>query len=257
MSQRVYGWKRGLPSRRFPQLALTSFPVLSPSKSLVATGFFPPIWDQGQTGSCTGHGVARAIAFARAKQGLPFFDPSRLFPYWNARVQEGGQTQDGGAAIGDVVQAVQTFGDCPYVDLPTDPKLVTVAPSGKAFDDSITHKAMSVTRVMASTAAGLQYHTKHCIDVLGLPVVVGIVVYESFESDAVAKSGIIPMPGVNETQLGGHCVLNVGYDDPSEMALCANSWSEDWGIQGYFKIPYAYLFNAGFADDFHAIQLVA
>lgn len=120
-----YGWRRGLPSRRFPQLKLASYPVLSPSKDLSVTGFLPPIWDQGQTSSCTGHGVTRAIAFARAKQGLPYVDLSRLFPYWNARVAEGDPGSDEGAAIGDVIAASQKYGDCPYNDYPTDTALVT------------------------------------------------------------------------------------------------------------------------------------
>lgn len=253
-TNRKYGWKRGLPSRRFPQLKLTAYPPLASSASLIGTGHLPPIWDQGQTGSCTGHGTTRAMMFARAKQGLPLIDLSRLFPYWNARVTEG-DTNDDGASIGDVVAASQAFGDCPYANLPTDPNLVTIPPSSSAFSEAIKHKALSVTRVMGASNASLEYHFKHCLSVLGVPVIIGFVVYDSFESDAVAASGVVPLPGPNEQQLGGHCVAVVGYDDATKTVLAQNSWGNSWGMKGNFTMPYAYVFDPGLADDFHSVLI--
>src|SRR6266542_7080045 len=50
----------------------------------------PPVYDQGQLGSCTGNAIAGAIQFDREKQKLkPDFVPSRLFIYYNERVIEG------------------------------------------------------------------------------------------------------------------------------------------------------------------------
>jgi hypothetical protein len=253
-----YGWRRGLPTRRFPTLALTKYPLLAPKANLQTTGYLPSeVWNQGTTSSCTGHGSTAAIMYARAKQGLPFIDLSRLFPYWNGRAAENGTGTDGGATIADVISASQKFGDCPYADLPTDPALVTTAPSVKAFTDAILHKSLGASRVYGATTASTAYHFKHCIDVLGLPVVVGITVYESFESDEVAKTGVVPMPGPREAVLGGHCILGVAYDDSTQMVLCRNSWGEDWGQKGYFQIPYDYLFDKDMADDFHCITLAA
>jgi C1A family cysteine protease len=253
---RKYGWRRGLPGdRRFPRLALPSYPKLAPAASLMETGFLPPVWDQGSSGSCSGHGTTAAIMYARAKQGLAFIDLSRLFPYWNARVTEGTSASDGGAVIADVVAASQEFGDCPYADLPTDPSLVTVAPPTQAFSDAIIHKTLGATRVWGASGAGLQYHAKHCISVLGLPVVLGFTVYESFESDQVANTGIVPMPGPAEKVLGGHAVLVVAYDDDSQLLTLRNSWGDGWGQKGYFQAPYAFMFDPGVSDDFHSVTL--
>jgi C1A family cysteine protease len=252
---KFYGWKPGLPSRRFPKLALASYPPLPAAFDLTPTGFLPPIFDQGQTSSCTGHGTTRAIMFARAKQGLPFIDLSRLFPYWNARAAEGSTAADDGASVGDAIAASQKFGDCPYADLPTDSALVTVAPSIQAFADAIKHTALAATRVWGANDNGLAYHTKHCIAILGLPVPLGITVYESFESDKVANTGMVLMPAANEEIVGGHCVVAVAYDDLNERVLCNNSWGPDWGLKGSFWIPYRYIFNSDYADDFHAITL--
>ena len=50
----------------------------------------PPVYDQGQLGSCTGNAIAGAVQFDREKQKLkPDFVPSRLFIYYGERVIEG------------------------------------------------------------------------------------------------------------------------------------------------------------------------
>ena len=83
----------------------------------------------------------------------------------------------------------------------------------------------------------------------GFPVVIGIQVYESLESPAVARTGIVPMPGANEQCVGGHCVLVVGYDIGKQMFLVRNSWGTDWGINGNFWIPFAYLADPKLCSD--------
>ena len=90
----------------------------------------------------------------------------------------------------------------------------------------------------------------------GCPFIFGFSVYESFESDAVAATGIVPMPGKTETCLGGHAVMAVGYDDSKQWIIVRNSWGPDWGDKGYFYLPYAYITNNNLADDFWTIRLV-
>ena len=75
-------------------------------------------------------------------------------------------------------------------------------------------------------------------------------VYESFESAAVAKSGIVPIPGHHEKKVGGHCVVLVGYDDSKSMFIVRNSWGTSWGQEGYFMMPYVYMTNARLSSDF-------
>jgi C1A family cysteine protease len=43
---------------------------------------------------------------------------------------------------------------------------------------------------------------------------------------------------VSNTQVGGHCITMVGYDDPSGCWICKNSWTTAWGEQGFFRIAY-------------------
>ena len=38
---------------------------------------------------------------------------------------------------------------------------------------------------------------------------------------------------------GGHLVLIVGWNDEEQSWICKNSWSEQWGLQGYFRIKWS------------------
>jgi len=90
----------------------------------------------------------------------------------------------------------------------------------------------------------------------GYPFVFGFTVYESFESQQVAQTGIVPMPAAGEKVVGGHAVVGVGYQDSTQQFIVRNSWGPGWGIKGYFMIPYAYLTNSNLADDFWTIRTV-
>ena len=91
----------------------------------------------------------------------------------------------------------------------------------------------------------------------GFPFVFGFTVYESFESQAVAQSGVVPMPSSGEQVVGGHAVLAVGYDDSTQRFIVRNSWNTNWGMAGYCTMPYAYVTDPNLADDLWTIRLIA
>jgi C1A family cysteine protease len=88
----------------------------------------------------------------------------------------------------------------------------------------------------------------------GFPFVFGFTVYETFESAAVAKTGVLNMPKPRERTVGGHAVCAVGYDDKTKRLLVRNSWGSSWGIKGYFTMPYDYAANRNLSDDFWTIR---
>jgi C1A family cysteine protease len=95
------------------------------------------------------------------------------------------------------------------------------------------------------------------------PVVAGIMLYDSFESDTVASTGTVNLPTPQESLLGGHAVALVGYDDrpivngrtnPNYQRFTVrNSWGPTWGQSGYFTIPYSYVLNPNLAMDFWTV----
>ncbi len=88
------------------------------------------------------------------------------------------------------------------------------------------------------------------------PVVIGMQIYESFESEEVARTGRVPVPKKSrERILGGHAMLAVGYKDRTSstpgqgVVIVRNSWGEGWGDEGYCYIPYKMFQDAAFMLD--------
>jgi C1A family cysteine protease len=90
----------------------------------------------------------------------------------------------------------------------------------------------------------------------GFPVVFGFTLYESMMTETVARTGMVPVPMVNEKPIGGHAVVAVGYDDSKECLIVRNSWGEGWGLNGYFYLPYWYITTPNAAADFWVIKMV-
>ena len=256
---RGYGWRPQLPDSRdlvyAPRLG-----TLPPEHDLRPQ--MPPVYDQGQLGSCTGNAIAGAMEYERDRQGLPDFVPSRLFVYYNERALEGTVSSDSGAVIRDGIKVVNTEGVCPETLWPYNIGMFAVKPPHRCYVAATKDKAVRYEAIL--TLGDL----KDAI-ASNLSVVFGFTVYESFESQSVARTGVMPLPKKGEAVVGGHAVLAVGYSDVKRHVIVRNSWGPSWGDHGYFYMPYQYLTgsktssdsspvsHANLASDFWAIQAVS
>ena len=244
-----YGWVPDLPDQRdhlyaAPPLVLGQLPA-----RVDLTASCPPVYDQGQLGSCTGNGIAGALQFDALKETLPDTStPSRLFIYYNERVLENTVAHDAGAMIRDGIKTVSTQGVCPETEWPYDIAQFATKPSSTCYSDATKHRAISYAQV-AQTLPQM----KGCL-ASGYPFILGFTVYESFESPQVAQTGEVPMPAAAEKVLGGHCVVAVGFDDATSRFRIRNSWGTGWGQQGYATMPYTYLLSTGLANNFWTIR---
>jgi C1A family cysteine protease len=258
-----YGWTPDLPDARDHLFAAPLAAIGPLPASMDLRPKCPPVYDQGRIGSCTANSIAGAFEFLLLNEGQQDFTPSRLFIYYNERVIEHTVHTDSGAQLRDGVKSVAQLGVCPETEWPYDdtPPPSDGAPwppnaeAGKkptkqCYTDALKHTVKSYQRV----ARGLT-QMKGCL-AQGYPFVFGFTVYESFESQQVAKTGIVPMPASGEQVLGGHAVLAVGYNDADQRFIVRNSWGTGWGDAGYFHMPYAYLTDAGLASDFWTLRLV-
>lgn len=249
MSTRRYGWKRDLPDHRDHIFAAPHMDLVTAPPRIDLRAGCPSVYDQGSLGSCTGNAIAGALEFDRIKQHLDVWTPSRLFIYFNERVIERTVESDAGASIRDGIKSVNRSGACPEALHPYDVARFTERPSAQAFTVARAHPAVQYQRVPQSLSQ------LRAALAAGYPVVVGISVYDSFESDEVARTGIVPMPGAREDMLGGHAILCVGYDDATQRFLLRNSWGAGWAVAGYFTLPYAYLLSPDLASDFWQIRV--
>jgi C1A family cysteine protease len=246
-----FGWIPDLPDARdhlysAPVAVMGAMPTkvdLRPS--------CPPVFNQGQLGSCTANAIGNAHRFDQLKQNKgKSFAPSRLFIYYNERDMEGTVGEDSGAMIRDGIKSIAQLGVCDEKDWPYVITKFTNKPSATCYQDALEHQALSYQRVTQTLT-----QLKGCL-ASGYPFVFGFTVYESFESAAVAKSGDVPLPSDGEQVLGGHAVLAVGYDDSKLRFIVMNSWGTDWGKKGFFTMPYSYLTDANLADDFWTVRIV-
>ena len=249
--KRVYNWRPQLPDiRDFPFLSGVAKEKLPASADL--TALCPAVYDQLTLGDCVGNEVAFAIQFDEMKQRLStgVEVPSRLFIYWNARNAEGTTSIDGGCYIRDAVKTVSKLGVCSEALWPYTIAKFATKPNAAAFKAALKETAVTYQAV-AQTLDGIRGAVA-----AGFPVVLGITVYQSFESATADATGVIPMPTTVEKTLGGHCVSVVGFDDAKQVFKFRNSWNAGWGDHGYGYLPYAYLINAGLCSDLWVIQKV-
>ena len=76
-----YGWQPDLPDHRdhlyaAPMEMIGAIPAKADLRPQC-----PPVYDQGQLGSCTANAIAGAIEFDRLKQKISDFAPSRDFSF--------------------------------------------------------------------------------------------------------------------------------------------------------------------------------
>lgn len=204
-----------------------------------------PIKDQGTEGSCTAHADTSGAEwiFRRYFGKTPIFSPQ--FTYAEELIVDGNFPHDSGSDGQTACLVAIRKGFCalslyPYVagqiDRPT--------PQQEA---AASQWALGAYHGVAGSQVALSVLG----DPVPWPVLIGFTVYDSFESDELAQTGVMPIPGPGESVLGGHEVLGIGYDvgavptlRPANCPpafLIQNSWGSGWGLEGYFWMPLSIL----------------
>jgi C1A family cysteine protease len=187
-----------------------------------------PPRDQGQEGSCTGHGTtaARELSLAYATNAQPAGYLSPAFTYAISRIAEGTFPQDSGSSVADSMATLQEYGSCPETALPYtgDP---TEAPTPACYVAAKPYRIITAATLVDVTDADAVR------EVLAAKsgIAIGITVYQGALEDT-GQDGLVPVSDTSQPVLGGHEVCIVGYLDQATV-LVRNSWSTSWGLGGY------------------------
>ncbi len=253
-----YGWHPSNPDHRDLQ-ADTAGLVVANEVDPRGSKPMPAIFNQLDLGSCTANAVGAALQYDlsidRRLQGLGnAHRRSRLDLYYGERSLEGNLSNGDTGAMGRdgfkfaqqtgvLLEAIWTYDITTYQGPP---------PAGKRH--KLTKPYVSVPQDDNSIRSVLSNQQT---------IAFGFTVYDSFEDPGVMDSGIVPMPLRNESTLGGHEILAVGYlaAYPNHV-LCRNSWGTDiyQGLPGadvhgggYLLFPLAYLTNPNLSGDLRTI----
>jgi C1A family cysteine protease len=246
---RSFTWRPDTPDFRdytFAKHLSAAAPAVLPAVVDLRPSFALP-YDQGPLGSCTANALLGALQYVHIKLANDRTQFSRLFVYYNERLIENTVASDAGAELRDGIKTLAAQGVCAEVDWPYTVQRFRSRPLKTCYAKAVRNKIASYYRITDLNSA-LQ-----CL-ASGYPFVFGFSVYDSFESDEVARTGVVPLPAIGEAILGGHAVCAVGYDLAAKVFIVRNSWGTGWGQAGYFTIPFDYVMNKNLADDFWTIR---
>ena len=148
----------------------------------------------------------------------------------------------------DGIKSLVTYGVCPESLWPYIIERFASKPTKNCYKSALNHRISNYYRIDTLDEMRIALYNKN-------PFVFGFTVYESFLSSEVEKTGIVPMPSINEKVEGGHACMACGFSDVDKKFIFRNSWGIGFGDRGYGTIPYDYLTNRNLSDDFWTIIL--
>ena len=213
--------------------------------------YCPPLTDQGNLGSCVLQSIQFVLRWHANRYGFgPATDHalSVLQLYYDTRAREGTINSDAGCEIRNAIKCLKEIGmgrekDWPYVISKFKQK-----PPPEVYKMAKLFTALTYERVPI-TASDVKWAI-----VEGYPVIIGISLFDSFDSEDVERTGLVPMPGDDESMTGGHAMVIVGFGQKKNCFTTANWWTEKWGDKGYCYIPYSYIGSKDLGSDYWAIK---
>ncbi|KAF5645168.1 hypothetical protein F52700_2368 [Fusarium sp. NRRL 52700] len=237
------------------------------------------IFNQGMLQSCTANAVAAAYRYELKRQRKDDFTPSRLYLCLAGHPPTDDMIQNTSTYIRESIKVLRNLGavsECDWrynYDLQSNNELVgksnaAFPPQNDCFKTAAKHFTLrySVTYKpkdgdVSSDGQNKKVQCwKGCIG-MGYPVIFGFNCYQSWfafskkvQNGAQDNDCIAPVPTSseidNETLQGAHAVVAVGWDDTRGTGCfkVQNSYGQNWGVGGFFWMPYEWLTMKGSHD---------
>ena len=205
--------------------------ISAPSK-VSLKDYVPKVYNQGDYESCTANAVCGAYGIDLTIQPQSvYFDPSRMFLWYNTRKMNGNENKNAGTSIRDAFKSTNQLGICTEEEWPYS-KPFNEEPSEEAYSAARGNGTVRYERINT----GDLDHIKASL-LENCPVVIGMEWYRSF--DKIGSDGMMPPPA--DGVRGRHAVVVVGYDNSIERLTVLNSWGSAIEDEGYFYMPYNFI----------------
>lgn len=191
----------------------------------------PPIKNQGQRSSCTGHAAAWVWEQILASRNATTEELSPCYNWYFARAASGYPDQDEGVQIRETMSAMNKWGMCFLKRWGYD------RPIGTRPDDETIAYA-KVLKLPRYERCITPEDIKYSIAIERQSVVIGIPIFTNWYGKKATQTGIIEMPGESDDSPGWHAMAVCGYDDRFGWFKLANSWGTKWGEDGFCYVPY-------------------
>jgi C1A family cysteine protease len=201
-----------------------------------------PIKNQGRLGSCVGFAVTALKEYQEQKEHSQevaegkknhrdekYYDLSESWIYWMSKKIDPWPNEEG-TSIRCAMKVLKRIG----------------VPTEKAwpYDDKVYGEPKIWANLVARWSLIDSYWRVDNLNELKIalsksPVVIGIGCYAEIFN--VGSDGIIKDPANPQYGYGGHAICAVGYNDFKKLVKFKNSWSTNWGQNGYGYISYNYI----------------
>lgn len=238
------------------------------------------VLNQGLLNSCSGCAISAAVEITLNRENQRYFDDcgngskaSAMFIYYNERVKEQIVDENSPVLLSGGFNSLLSEGVCcadlwVYPDTKVPESLSEVIKTGSlneimATMNKVTAEHQSkIDSYLAQTPSKRAVeqakrfnNAKYCkvsiengIDEVKhalsnhTPVIFGFIEPQSFFD--MPASGLMKLPSPKELRIGGHAVCAVGFDDEKQALLIRNSYGEDFGLNGYFYMPYEFVLGS-------------
>lgn len=189
-----------------------------------------PIRNQGNVGSCVGHGIGVNINSVLKKLGLYTEWQSPTWYYNGARFIEGTLTIDNGCEPGDALDWALKSGTLLEKYWVYDPNnLDKSAPSSARLAQAVKYTNFAYFRVTDGVNGICSALADGHFVSLGTPW---------FDKWFDAPNGILANVTTSDSVAGGHETCLYGYDLLKSVFYGINSWGTDWGDKGFYIMPF-------------------
>jgi C1A family cysteine protease len=201
-------------------------------------------WDtivesQDSLGSCSANAITNAYELCVNRLYPEYFiHLSRLFVYYNTRVEHGIVEEDEGMFLRDGMKSLSKYGVCTEELWPYDINRFAQRPTDECYEDAEKRIILKYQKLIS-----IYYITEVLNN--NKPVVFGMTIYDSF-MNLNERISTVSFPSRKENNLGGHAMCMVGYDLEKRLFLAKNSFGPDWGDNGYCWIPFDYIRQEGY-----------